>query len=231
MKRLMTCLALSAFATLLGGVSAPVAYAQSDRENSTFTLTEPLEVGQFTLQPGTYLLRVLMLQSDRNVIQVTDVDQSKVFATVIATPHPIRAREVLPSTRYVYYPAVPGQNKALRTWYARDTSNGQDIVYPRKRALELAVAAKEPVIAIPDEVKEAEYQSVPLAVVTPAREVKPYQAPMVEPVPEPAPAAVAEARPHAKMPRTASSVPLSAALGLLSLGAALGLRRLASPAA
>jgi hypothetical protein len=224
MKKLMTCLALGTFATLLGVVSAPVAYAQSDKENSTFTVTEPLDVGGFTLQPGTYLIKVVMLASDRNSIQVTNVEGTKVFANVLSTPHPIRADEVVPSSRYIYYATAPGQPKALRTWFARDTEKGQDIIYPKRRAMELAAAAKEPVIAIPDEVKEAEYKSVPIAVVTPDLQVKPY----AEPAP---PVVVAEARPLKQLPATASHVPLFAALGLLSLGGALGLRILTNRAA
>ena len=224
MKKLMTCLALGTFATLLGVVSAPVAYAQSDKENSTFTVTEPLDVGGFTLQPGTYLIKVVMLASDRNSIQVTNVEQTKVFASVLSTPHPIRADEVVPSSRYIYYATAPGQPKALRTWFARGTEKGQDIIYPKRRAMELAAAAKEPVIAIPDEVKEAEYKSVPIAVVTPDLQVKPY----AEPAP---PVVVAEARPLKQLPATASHIPLFAALGLLSLGGAFGLRILTNRAA
>jgi len=224
MKKLMTCLALGTFATLLGVVSAPVAYAQSNNENSTFTVTEPLDVGGFTLQPGTYLIKVVMLASDRNSIQVTNVEQTKVFANVLSTPHPIRADEVVPSSRYIYYATAPGQPKALRTWFARDTEKGQDIIYPKRRAMELAAAAKEPVIAIPDEVKEAEYKSVPIAVVTPDLQLKPY----AEPAP---PVVVAEARPLKQLPATASHIPLFAALGLLSLGGAFGLRILTNRAA
>ena len=83
-------------------------------------------------------------------------------------------------------------------------------------------AGEVAVIAIPDEVKEAEYKSVPLTVVTPELQVKPYEAP--------APTVVAEARPLRRLPGTASHVPLFAALGLLSLGGAFGLRVLTNRA-
>jgi hypothetical protein len=165
------------------------------------------------------------------MIQVTNVEQTKVFASVLATPHAIREGEAAPSSRYIYYTTAAGQPKALRTWFARDTTNGQDIIYPKRRAMELAALANEPVIAIPDEVKEAEYKSVPLTIVTPEQQVKPYEQPVVvvQRAPEPAPIAVAEARPQ-ELPRTASHVPLFAAMGLLSLGGALGLRALANRA-
>jgi hypothetical protein len=225
MKKLLTCLALGTFVALVAA-SAP-AYAQSDRENSTFTVTEPVDVGGFTLQPGTYLIKVVTLESNRNMIQVTNEDQTKVFASVLATPHALAANEAAPTSRYIYYAAAPGQRKALRTWFARDTMNGQDIVYPKQRAMEIAVAAKAPVLAIPDDAKETEYKTVTLAVVTPDQSVKPYEEPvLVQTAP---PVAVAEARPPV-LPATASRVPLFAALGLLSLGAGLGLRGLANRA-
>ncbi len=176
MKKLMTGLALGAFAALLV-VASPAALAQSERENSTFTVTEPVDVGSFTLQPGTYLIKVVMLESNRNMIQVTNEDQTKVFASVLATPHTLAANEAAPTSRYVYYATAPGQRKALRTWFARDTTNGQDIVYPKQRAMELAVVAKAPVVAIPDDVKETEYKSATLTVVTPQQEVRPYEEP------------------------------------------------------
>ena len=223
MKSLMTRLALAACATLLVFATSPPAYAQSDIENSTFMITDRLEVGSFTLEPGTYLIRVVMLSSDRETIQVTNVEQSKVFATVLATPHPIRAGESIPQSRYVYYAAAPGQNRALRTWFGRDTTKGHDIVYPKRRAMELAVAAKEPVIAAPDEVQEAEYKVAPLEVVTPDQKVLPFGTQYEVPPP----VVVAEARP-AELPKTASRVPLFALLGLLSLGGAFGLRALAN---
>ncbi len=224
MKKLMTCLALGAFATLVGVASAPVASAQTEKENSTFTVAEPLDVGSFTLQPGTYLIKVVALTSDRNVIQVTNPEQTKVFANVLATPHPVRPGEEIPASRYTYYATEPGQHRALRTWFARDTANGQDIVYHKQRAMQLAAVAKEPVIAIPDAVTEPEYKTATLTVVTPDQSMKPYE--------EPAPAAVvAEARPAKELPATASHVPLFAALGLLSLGGAFGLRALTNRAA
>jgi len=216
----ITLLALGAFATLLVA-TAPAALAQSERENSTFTVTEPVDVGSFTLQPGTYLIKVVVLESNRNMIQVTNEDQTKVFASVLATPHAIVANEAAPTSRYVYYATAPGQRKALRTWYARETTNGQDIVYSRQRAMEIAVVAKAPVIAISDDVKETEYKTATLTIVTPEQQVKPYAAPA--PV-----VMLAEAPPVRHLPATASPVPLFGLLGLLSVGGGLGLRILST---
>jgi hypothetical protein len=221
MKNLMRGFALGTFAAFLGVASTP-AYGQTDREVSSFTVTEPVDVGAFTLPPGTYLIKVVQLQDNRNMIQVSNMDQTKMFATVLARPHPILQEEVTPSSRLIYYTTASGRPLALRTWFASETSSGQDIIYPKRRAMELAAAAKVPVIAIPDDVQEAEYKSAPLTIVTPDLQVKPYE--------EPAPTLVAEAVPAKELPRTASHVPLFAALGLLSLGGAFGLRALTNRA-
>lgn len=222
MKKLMSCLSVGAFATLLGVGTAPAAFAQSEPQQSTITLTEPMEVGTVTLQPGTYLIKVVLIDSNRDMLQVTNTDQTKVFTTVLSRPHPILENEVMPESRFVVWTTGPGQPKALRTWFARDRESGHDIVYPKARAIELAAATREPVIAIPDAVAETEYRTAPLLVVNPDRTVKPF-----ETTREPAPVAVAEARPEKELPATASHVPLFAALGLLSLGGALGLGVLA----
>jgi hypothetical protein len=217
MKKLMTCLTMGALATVLG-VASTSANAQSERERSVFTLTEPLEVGPGVLQPGTYLIKVVLIDSNRDMLQVTDTEETKVFINALSRPHPILSDEVIPNSRYTFYPPLPGQPKSLKTWFARDSGNGHDIIYPQRRAAEIAVAAKEPVIAIPDEVKETEYKVAPLYIVTPDAKVKPYQAPPA--------AVVAEARPLKPLPATASHVPLFAALGLLSLAGAFSLRAL-----
>lgn len=225
MKKLMSCLSVGAFATLLGVASVP-AFAQSEPQQSTITLTEPMEVGTVTLQPGTYLIKVVLIDSNRDMLRVTNTDQTKVFATVLSRPHPILENEVMPESRFVVWTTAAGQPRALRTWFARDRETGHDIVYPKARALELAAATRESVIAIPDAVAESEYRTAPLLTVNPDRTVKPYEATRA-----PAPAAVAQARPARELPATASDVPLFAMLGLLSLGGALGLRALANRAA
>jgi hypothetical protein len=112
--------------------------------------------------------------------------------------------------------ATTGQPKALRTWYPAGTKTGRDIVYPRKRAMELAGISHETIPSVPDETQVTDLKTVPLTPIVPERVAEPRPA-------EPKPAAmIAEATPE--LPRTASHEPLYAGLGLLSLGGALALR-------
>lgn len=242
MKRLTSWLAASFCAALVGSFLTANANAQGGPKNeqANFTLTEPLDVGGTILQPGTYQIAVVRLEGNRNMLRVSNADGTKLLTTVLSIPHPEGPGSVqIPESRYVYYPASAGHIAALRTWFAARTPGlgGHDIVYPEGRAKELAASVNEPVVAIPDQVKEADYATAPLVVVAPDKEVKPYEVVAVQtpPVLEVAPAQPAKVAEkvdqHKRLPRTASNVPLRAGLGLVSLLGALGLgvlgRRLA----
>ncbi len=213
---------------------APQASAQTTLgEQAFFTLTEPMDVGGTILQAGDYQIKTVPTLANRNLLQVWSGDQTTLFTTLLTVPHHEGNQvEQVPENRYLYYPASGSHIRALRTWFDGNTpgSGGHDIVYPEQRAMELAALAKEPVVAIKDDVKVAQYDTAPLVVVTPEKEVKPYEvatvkeeAPMkkaavVEPI------KVAEVRPEPKrLPQTASNIPMYAGLGLLSLLGALGL--------
>lgn len=206
-------------------VAAPPMNAQSTNRNeiSTFTTTESIEVAGVIVPPGTYVIRVVDQASgetyNRNVIQITSEDLKQVFVTAAANPRPAKTDPESQLPLFEYYTAANGQPRALRTWYPAGTKTGRDIIYPRKRALELASISRETIPSVPDETKETELKTVALTPITPERIVEPSPA-------EPKPAAVvAEAAP--RMPRTASHVPLYAGLGLLSLGGALALGQFA----
>lgn len=246
MKKVTSWLAVGVCTAVLGFALAPKANAQGTVEQSSFTLTEPLDVGGTVLQPGSYQISVVLLQGNRNMLRVMNADGTHLITTVLSIPHQERpGAEQIPASRYTYYPASAGHVMALRTWYAADTPGlgGHDIVYPEQRAMELAAAANEPVVATPNTVTEADYATAPLVVVTPAKEVKPYEMvaaqrpPVSEPVPvQPvkpevvaaAPASVKETPDnHKRLPKTASDLPLVAGLGVLSLVGALSLGVLA----
>lgn len=217
MKSLTRLLLMSALIFVIGAISAPIATAQIP-ETSFLRVTEPLDVGGHLLDPGTYVIRVLPGNSNRNLLQVTNEDRSKIFATVLSIPHayPVGVGET--GTEYVLYPEIAGTPRALRTWYAVDSTSkgGHDIVYPERRAMELAPLVKEPVVAYKDDAKDEELVTAPLVVVTPKKEVVAY----VEPTPAPKPELVAKA----ELPNTASQLPLVAAIGLLLIGVAIVIR-------
>ena len=219
MKTLTRLMALGAIAAMCVLIGATSVMAQKP-ETSFLRIGQPLDVGGTVLEPGVYVITLLPNIANRNLLQVTNEDRSKVFATVLSIPHGT-GNKVQENTEYVFYPATDDSPQALRTWFAPDSSTqgGHDIVYPTRRAMQLAAVVKEPVVAYKDEVKTEELKTAELVVVTPAKEVVAY----VEPTPAPKFAMMSEAP---ELPKTASHVPLFATLGLLLLCAAVGIRAL-----
>jgi hypothetical protein len=225
MKNSLRLAMVCAFALL---ISIP-AFAQTP-ETSTLPVTEPLEVGGTVLQPGDYVIRVLRSHVDRNKVQITNPEMTKVYATLLTVPHALQPNEKMPNTMFVYYPAADGLPRALRTWYAPNPSasqGGHDIVYDATRAQQLARLTKAPVVAYEPGIAVADLDTAPLEVVTPEAETLPYVAPVAPKVaetPKPAPPTrIAESRP-VEMPNTASNLPLIALIGLVSLAGAVAFR-------
>lgn len=226
MKTMWRLMVLSTFAVAIGLVSAPTAFAQIPEVSTLPVVGEPLDVGGTILQPGTYQIKIVT-RSSRNFVQVTGADGNEVFTTVLTVPHALPPTDQAENTMFVYYPAANGAPRALRTWYAPNSTSGggHDIVYPEDRAKQLAQLANANVVTYRgDNVETAELQ-----VVTPKATVETYKVTVPAPKPvmameEPEePVKVAEARTE-ELPNTASNLPLVALGGLLALGAAVAVR-------
>ncbi|MCM2317342.1 MAG: hypothetical protein NDJ92_19515, partial [Thermoanaerobaculia bacterium] len=162
---------------------------------------------------------------NRNMLQVTNEDRTKVYATVLSVPHALPATEEEKHTKFIFYPASNGAPRALRTWFAPDSTSdgGHDIVYPERRAMQIASAAMTPVVAYKDETPPEELKTAQLEVVTPDQKIATY----VEPAPTET-QKVASMAEGAELPRTAGNGPLLLTFGLLLVVGALGLRAVRS---
>ena len=124
---------------------------------------------------------------------------------------------------------------ALRAWFYPGDNFGQEFVYPKVRAIQLAQTTKYvvPAVAV-DTLDENAIKTAPIVAVTPdQKEVEVttviQTTPAVAVVETPAPVATATPAPVAvketeELPQTASSMPLIALLGGLSISLALGLK-------
>jgi hypothetical protein len=132
-----------------------------------------------------------------------------------------------------------GQPEALRAWFYPGRNWGEEFVYPKAKAIELAKAENTPVlftaaeipvevaepIKSPDEPVVVQLKQAPIMAIQPTGE-EVQLAEVVTPPPatlEPVAPAVAEET----LPKTASPLPLIGLLGLLSLGGAFALRSVA----
>jgi len=230
MTKITTVAVAACVAATLAGFSTQANAKSFKEKESTLTATERVEVPGAVLEPGTYVIKVIELQSNRNVVQVTDVDGAKIYTTCIATPH--EGATPPPNTTFVFYPNVTASGaKVLRTWFAPNDRFGQDLVYPKDRAEEIARLNKVEVQSYQIGETTATTETLVKTPITPIEPEpptvekipEPVTTAAVEPAPAPQPVAVAENRPK-RLPKTASDFPLLLGVGLLALSGAGALR-------
>lgn len=203
-------------------------------DNKTIvTFDRPVEipgVGTQVLPAGTYVFKLLDSSTNRHIVQIFNQDQTHVYATILAIPN-YRLRPTN-KTVITFQERPAGSPEALRAWFYPGNSWGQEFVYPKSRAIELAKMIHEPVLAMPAEM--ASYIAAPIQSATeepvvalksaPVTAVKPTgEEVAVAEVVEAPPVQTAAARPQTALPQTASPLALLAAMGLLSLGAGIAL--------
>src|ERR1700693_4891663 len=223
--------------TLLASVMPFGAKADEHDKRTTVKFTEPVEVpgvGAQILPAGTYMFKLLDSPSDRNIVQIFSEDGTHVFTTILAIPnYRLRATD---KTVMTFGERAAGTPPAIRAWFYPGNEWGQEFVYPKARALELAKLTNEPVLEIPTEMAAAPIETlreVPIAAVKPSGEeisvaevvqAPPAKVAVVEtPAPVEAAKPVETAKPAETLPQTASQLPLLGLIGLLSLGVDLTL--------
>ena len=86
-------------------------------------------------------------------MQVFSEDQTKVYATILAIPN--YRLQVTGKTVMTFGESAVGVPQAIRAWFYPGANSGEEFVYPKKRAMELAKAANLPILAMPAELETA----------------------------------------------------------------------------
>jgi len=180
---------------------------------TTVTINEPMEIPGQVLPPGTYVFRILDVVGSRNVMQVTNQEETKVFATIIAIPDYRLKYAEKPVIQYKEEAA--GKPGAVRAWFFGQDNGGLEFVYPKERAVQLAEATHEYVPAETAEAPPENLKSVPLVAITPEGKEEPVAQAFEQ-------TEVAQA-----LPKTASPMPLIVLLGGAFFAVGFGLRCLA----
>jgi hypothetical protein len=223
-------------------VVSTLSSAKADEWNrkTTITFSGPVEVpgvGAQTLPAGSYIFKVMDL-TDRHIVQIFNMAEDHVYTTILAIPN--FRMKATNKTVVTFKERGEGQPEAIRAWFYPGRQWGEQFVYPKTRALELAKISNEPVLAIPvetaaiEELKTVEIVAVKptgdevavseVVETPPAATEAPVQvavAPVATPEPvavTPEPVAAAET-----LPATASPLSLIALIGMLSIGAFFGL--------
>ncbi len=122
----------------LGLYFAATARADAFDKKTIMTINAPVKIpgANVVLPAGTYVIKLLDSQSDRNIVQIMNDRENKVYATVLAIPN----YRLQPSDKseFTFWETPAGQPVALRSWFYPGDTYGVEFVYPKKAATEIA---------------------------------------------------------------------------------------------
>ena len=223
---------------LLGTMYVPVARADDWNRKTTVTFSGPVEIpgvhlkGWGVLPAGTYVFKILDSLSDRHIVQIFNQDETTIYATILAIPnYRLKATD---KTVITFRERAAGEPEALRAWFYPGRNWGEEFVYPKAKAMELAKSTNVPVlftaVEIPVEVAEpiksadapvvVELKRAPIMAIRPTGE----EVQLAVAVTPPPVMAAAATEPAKTLPGTASPLPMIAMFGMLALFGAFALR-------
>ncbi len=195
---------------------APKAKADDFNRKSIVTFSAPLEVGGTNpqvLPAGTYVFQVINPGAYSHIVQISNQDDTHIFTQIVAMPN-YRLKSIN-KTVMTFSERPAGQPEALKAWFYPGREWGEQFVYDRPKAIQLAKETNETVLSTPVALAAAPVEvlkTAPVEAVTPAGETV-ETAQVVEPLPAAAPVEVAS------LPATASDLGLIGLSGLMLLGA------------
>jgi LPXTG-motif cell wall-anchored protein len=183
----------------------PAASAGTWSRKTKVNFSAPFEVpgvGQHQLPAGTYTFKLMASDTDRHIVEIFNENEDHLFTTILAIPN-WRLKSTN-DTVITFKERAQGEPQAIRAWFYPGSQSGEEFVYPKSKAIELAKISDEPVLAMPEVATAEELKTVQVEAVKPTGEV----------------VTVAEVIPPAELPHTGSNLPLLALAGLLSLAGA-----------
>jgi len=229
-KHLGRALVIASSITALCTIFTSTASAQTWNKKTVVTFSAPVEipgVGAQVLPAGTYVFKLLDSQSDRHIVQIFNKNQTHVFATILAIPnYRLKATD---KTVMTFAERKAGDPQAIRAWFYPGDNFGQEFVYPKKRAVELAKITNVPVVYIPDEVATNYIAPVTTATEPAVIVLKEVPLKAVQPTGEDIEIAQVIEQPPvqtAGLPKTATELPLIALMGFMCLGIGITMKAL-----
>jgi hypothetical protein len=124
--------------------------ADEGNKLTIFTFSQPVELpGNKVLPAGTYAFKLMDSASDRNVVQIFNKDMTMLYATILTIPD--YRPQPHDKTIVKFSETSRGGPEAIKEWFYPGDQYGQEFVYPKSRATEIAKASNQSVPAMPSE--------------------------------------------------------------------------------
>jgi LPXTG-motif cell wall-anchored protein len=216
-----------------------VVSADTFNKKTKLTFSQPVRVPGATLSSGSYIFKLVDSQSNRNIVQVMNTRENKVYATVLAIPD----YRLNPNSQTVvtFGEVGSGCAAAVKAWFYPGDTTGNRFVYGKKEAEQMAKSCQQPVPHVPTEVATAAVRApeVKQSNSTEPAVVALVQAPIKTATPEAKEENYAQstfakadasdrsgisgevpsAAPASKLPKSGSDIPAFGAAGMLLLSA------------
>jgi len=198
---------------------APLLKADMWNKRTVVTFHQPVEIPQHVLIPGTYVMKLVDLDSHRDIVQFLNKKENHVIATVFAVPA-YEPNVVHDRTYFTYEERAANSPQAIKTWFYPGDPWGEEFIYGSAKANPAPPTNFTPRPAAVEQ-SRSPVQPAPVPVI--AQNSTPATPEPTKPV-EVAQATPAPAAKQPELPKTASTLPLIALLGGLSLASGLALK-------
>lgn len=145
----MRVLKLVCGAAVLTMLVASGARADQWNKKTILTFSGAVQLPGVTLPAGTYVFKLADLAGNRHVVQIFDKNERKLFKTLMAVPNQRMDASDKPIVLFSERPS--GSPQAVKVWYYPGEKIGNEFVYPRKQAMEIAKATHQRVRATNDD--------------------------------------------------------------------------------
>jgi hypothetical protein len=147
MKRISNWTSLFLLGGLMLTAAATRANADAWNKKTYVTISRSIEVPGAILEPGKYVFKLVDSASNRHIVQIMNADENRVLATNLT----IAKQRETPADKTIltFYEMPGGGPEPVRAWFYPGDTIGQEFLYSRSRAKQIAQASRAdvPVVA------------------------------------------------------------------------------------
>jgi hypothetical protein len=156
-KMVPTLLCSAIFITMFVITTYPRLNASEFDEKTILTFSAPVEVPGKVLPAGTYVFKLLDSVSSRDIVQIFDKNESRLYSTILAVPNYRLQPTDKPVVWFAERPS--GSPPAIEAWFYPGRDYGEEFVYPKRQATEIAGQTHRNVLSMPAELESNTTQS------------------------------------------------------------------------